>query len=146
MASKTPIYEVSRPRKRRSYPYRLPLGAFACILIWFFAILLDKDEKPTYQLQPESLPFAAATSTPFKLYDFQSKNLDEQSLETEIVNAIHYYGLVTREAAQPVAEAHILLPDSFSYQSFVKIIKTSRAENLLLAFGEDKQLILFARE
>lgn len=144
MSINTPTYESSRPRKRRSYPYRLPLGAFCCILIWFFAVFIygNSSDEPQGEFQFENLPQAVASSEPFNVYDFQAGYQSHEMLFEEIAGAIHYYSLVTRKSLQPVAEAQILLPDSFPYHSFMQVIQLSRAENLHLAVGTDRRLIL----
>ncbi len=146
MSKEPQPYEQARPRKRRSHPYRLPLGAFCCILIWFFAVFLNgnSEDKPEKALTWENFPQATAASNPFKVYDFKSDLQDVEELDKEIANAIQYYSLVSRKSKKPVAEAHILLPDSFSYQSFLQLVKVSQEENLQLAVGMDKRLIVKA--
>lgn len=109
-------------------------------------MLMDGNDKPEQQVQWENLPQATAAAKPFKVYDFQASSLDAQTLDEDIADAIHYYGLVTRKTTKPVAEAQILLPDSFPYQSFIKVLQTSKKEHLQLAFGKERQLILRKKE
>jgi hypothetical protein len=145
MSSHPNIYESARPRKRRAYPYRLPLGAFCCILIWFFAIFMDNDsegENLGSSVVLAELPQTDASNTPFRIYDFQEDTRSIHELHQEVSNAVHYYGLVVRNSNKEVPEAQILLPENYPYKSFQELVQTSRSEGLRLMVGKERQVIL----
>lgn len=145
MSTHPNIYESARPRKRRAYPYRLPLGAFCCILIWFFAIFIDNDsdgEHVESSVVLAELPQTDASDKPFRIYDFQGDTRAIRDVHQEVNNAVHYYGLVVRSSNKEIPEAQILLPANYPYESFQELVKTSRSEGLRLMVGKERQVIL----
>ena len=143
--------DSARPLKKRHYPYRLPLGAFACILLWFLAMftnVFSDDEKAISEVNWEADTALSVSDEPFKVYDFQAELEHRQmdQIHDEVKSAIHYYALVARQHNKPLAEAHIILPEAYPYDFFVQLNKISQAEGLHLAVGKDQKLILRTRK